>query len=108
MAQIKWTESALADLDDIANFIALDKPSAAKKLVRDVFKSVSNLKKFPQSGRRPPELKGTSYREVIIDPCRVFYRVEKSKIYILYVMRMERELRKFLLEDRDSDVSLHF
>lgn len=105
MAQVKWTEPALADLDNIANFIALDKPAAAKKLVREVFKSVSHLKKFPQSGRRPPELNGSSYREVIIGPCRVFYRVEKSKIYILYIMRAERELRKFLLEDRDHESS---
>ena len=31
MAQIKWTEPALDDLNEIAEYIALDKPSAAKK-----------------------------------------------------------------------------
>lgn len=41
MAQIKWTEPALGDLDEIAEYIALDKPSAAKKLVQDVFKAVT-------------------------------------------------------------------
>ena len=102
MAQIKWTEPALNDLDEIAEYISLDKPNAAKKLVQEVFKSVKALKKFPQSGRIPPELPKSDYRELIVGPCRIFYRVEKNKVFILYVMRSERELRIFLLEDRSN------
>lgn len=100
MAQIKWTEPALNDLDEIAEYIALDKPGAAKNLVKEVFKSVKILKQFPESGRCPPELPQTGYRELIVGPCRIFYRIEKKRVYILYVMRSERELRKFLLGDR--------
>jgi len=33
MAQIIWTEPALSDLDEIAEYIALDKPNAANRLV---------------------------------------------------------------------------
>jgi hypothetical protein len=47
----------------------------------------------------------TRYREVIVGPCRVFYRIESSKVYIMYVMRGERELRVFLLEDRARENS---
>jgi hypothetical protein len=36
MAEIIWTESALSDLDAIADYIALDKPEAAHSLVRKV------------------------------------------------------------------------
>lgn len=104
MAQIKWTESALEDLNQIAEYIALDKPNAAKKLVQDVFETVSRLKQFPESGRLPDELKGSTYREVIIGPCRIFYRIEKNKVYILYVMRSERELRQFILQDRNQQL----
>lgn len=100
MAQIKWTEPALNDLDEIAEYIALDKPGAAKNLVKEVFKSVKILKQFPESGRCPPEIPQTGYRELIVGPCRIFYRIEKKRVYILYVMRSERELRKFLLGDR--------
>lgn len=102
MAQIKWTEPALNDLDEIAEYIALDKPSAAKNLVQEVFKSVKLLTKFPQSGRIPPELPASDYRELVVGPCRIFYRIEKNKVFILYVMRSERELRKFLLKDREK------
>ncbi|MDQ6992766.1 MAG: type II toxin-antitoxin system RelE/ParE family toxin [Mariprofundus sp.] len=105
MAQIIWTEPALNDLDEIAEFIALDKPSAAKKLVKEVFKSVKRLKNFPYSGKIPEEIPKTNYREVVVGPCRAIYRVESNKVYILYVMRSERELRVFLLEDRNDEIS---
>ena len=101
MAQIVWTEPALNELDGIAEFIALDKFDAAQKLVQSVFSRVEQLKHQPKSGRVPPELPKTSiYREVIVGPCRVFYRTEKSKIIVIYVMRSERLLRKYILEDR--------
>ncbi|WP_404356203.1 type II toxin-antitoxin system RelE/ParE family toxin [Methylotuvimicrobium sp. KM1] len=103
MAQIKWTEPALNDIDEIAEYIALDKPGATKKLVTEIFKTTRRLKNFPESGRCPPELQDTNYRELIVGPCRIFYRVQKTTVYILYVMRSERELRKFLLEDRAKE-----
>jgi len=46
MAQIKWAEPALNNFDEIAEYISLDKPSAAKNLVQEVFKAVKSLKKF--------------------------------------------------------------
>jgi len=105
MAQIKWTEPALNDLNEIAEYIALDKPSAAQKLVKSVFKSVNRLKGFPKSGRKPSELPENNYREIIVGPCRVFYRTEESAVFILYVMRGERELRQFILADRSNEIS---
>lgn len=105
MAKIIWTEPALLDLDKIAEYIALDKPGAANRLVQKVFSTTDRLKQFPESGRKPPEFKKSRYREIIVDPCRVFYRIEKDKIYILYVMRSERRLRKYLLAARAEENS---
>lgn len=99
MVKIVWAEPALIDLDEIAEYIALDKPSATKKLVRDVFAKVKRLKKFPKSGKRPFELQNTDYREIIIGPCRIFYRYSNDNIFILYVMRGERELKLYILEE---------
>ena len=94
--EIIWTESALADLDRIADYIALDKPEAANRLVRRVFDSVQRLSDFPESGSCPKELKGTSYRHLVIPPLRIFYRVQEHQIFIIYVMRGEK---LFLHED---------
>ncbi len=102
MAQIIWTEPALSDLNAIAEYIALDKPSAATNLVQKVFSSTDRLEQFPESGRKPPEFKKSKYLEIIVNPCRIFYRIEGDNIYILYVMRSERKLRKYLLNAREN------
>ena len=102
MAQVIWTEPALSDLDAIAEYIALDKLSAAANLVQKVFSNTDRLEQFPESGRKPPEFKKSRYLEIIVNPCRIFYRIEGDKVYILYVMRSERKLRKYLLNARKN------
>ena len=100
MAKIIWTEPALIDLNEIAEYIALDKPTTASNLVQNIFTKTERLEEFPNSGRNPPELKKSRYKEIIVKPCRIFYRIDKDNIYILYVMRSERTLRQFLLNER--------
>jgi toxin ParE1/3/4 len=82
MAQLVWTEPALIDLDEIAEYIALDDPSAASNYVQKVFDRVERLVIYPNSGKRPEELPRTSYREVVVPPGRVFYRVENDIAFI--------------------------
>ena len=99
MAKIIWTEPALDQLDEIAEYIALDNPVAASELVARIFKKVDRLERFPNSGREPPELPDSIYREVVSNPCRILYRCEGKDVLILHVMRDEMQLRKYLLED---------
>jgi toxin ParE1/3/4 len=98
MAEVVWSEPALADLDAIADFIALDNPSAAAELVRKVFAHVEQLRDYPESGPRPVELKGWRYRQIVEPPCRVFYRYERNTVYVVHVMRAERKLRRTKLK----------
>jgi toxin ParE1/3/4 len=98
VARLIWTEPVLADLDEIADYIALDNPAAARRLVQRVFKSVERLQRFPSSGKRPTELPRTSYRELVVTPCCVFYRVDGDDVFLLSVMRavLNRALRRSL------------
>ena len=105
MAKVVWTEPALQDLDEIAEYIALDKLSAAKKLVKKVFEATDNLEDFPKIGRKPPELRKTKYLELVVNPCRIFYRQSGEVIYILFVMRSERRLRNYILDERKAKLS---
>lgn len=100
MAQIVWSEPALSDLDAVADYIALENPDAASDLVQRIFAHVEQLAKHPESGNRPPELKRGRYRQIVEPPCRIFYRYDGRKVYVLHVMRSERLLRKELLEPR--------
>lgn len=81
----------------MAEYIALDNPTAADNLVEEVFDKTERLVNFPKSGRIPPELANSIYREVVVPPCRIFYREEGNRVLILYVMREERQLRAYML-----------
>jgi len=98
MAQLIWTEPALLDLDEVADYIALDNPLAAANYVQKVFDRVERLATYPNSGKRPAELPRTPYREIVVPPCRIFYRTEKDQVIILHVMRSDRLLRTYLLD----------
>jgi toxin ParE1/3/4 len=93
MAQLIWTGPALSDLDAIADYIALDNPVAARGLVQRVFKHVAQLAAHPERGSRPPELRRSRYRQIVEPPCRVFYRFDGRRVYILHVMRGEMLLK---------------
>ena len=94
MAEIIWSEPALADLEAIAEYIALENPAAASELVQRVVGHVGQLAEHPESGVRIPELRRSRYRQLIEPPCRVFYRYDGHQVLILHVMRTERLLRK--------------
>ncbi|MCC4284113.1 type II toxin-antitoxin system RelE/ParE family toxin [Marinobacter salarius] len=97
MAEVIWTEPALQELSAIAEYIALDNPAAASRLVEEVFDKTDRLEGFPQSGRIPPELPNSVYREVVVPPCRIFYREDETRVFVLFVMREERLLRAYML-----------
>jgi toxin ParE1/3/4 len=103
MAEVIWTEPALSDLDAIADYIALESPGAARRLVQRVFQHVDQLEEHPRSGPKVPELKGWRYRQIVEPPCRIFYREDAGRVFILHVMRAERLLRPRLLAERDDE-----
>lgn len=100
MVEIIWSEPALSDLDAVADYIALENPAAAAELVRRIFDHIEHLADHPESGSRPQELKRSRYRQIIEPPCRVFYRYDGHRVFILHVMRSERLLRKKQLTAR--------
>lgn len=98
MAEVIWTDPALDQLEEIAEYIALDKPDAASNLVKTIFSTVDRLTQFPESGHVPPELPDSIYRQLYVRPCRIFYRNDDDVVLIVHVMREERQLRRFLLD----------
>jgi len=103
MARLIWTEPALKDLETIAEYIALDKPGAAQRYVQKVFAAVERLSQFPKSGSIPCETSNLPYRQIIIPPCRVFYRYDKDYVFIIFVMRSEQNLQKYILKEREEN-----
>lgn len=105
MAEIVWSEPALSDLDAIADYIALENPIAASELVKRVFNHGDQLSEHPESGSWLKEFGRSRYRQIVEPPCRIFYRHDGHKVFILHVMRSERLLRKGQLASRAKQVS---
>jgi toxin ParE1/3/4 len=76
--KVVWSPLALDKLNSIAEFIALDKPSAAIDWTNDVFDLAENLGSQPEMGRAVPELIGKGYREVIFGNYRIIYKLGSS------------------------------
>ena len=100
MAEIIWTDPALSELEEIADYIALEHPQAAQDLVQRIISHVAQLADHPESGSKPQELRAWRYRQIVHPPCRIFYRIDHEQVVILYVMRSERRLHPSRLRGR--------
>ena len=91
---IVWTRPALASLLEIARYIQIENPSAARRLATTIKSRVARLEKFPESGRTVPEFPTSDLREIIVSDYRVIYRYLKaaSRVEILAVRHGARVL----------------
>ncbi len=82
--RIKWLRTALRNLDDEAEYISRDSPTAAAKVVTGIVKAVALLGQFPSLGR-PGRVAGT--RELVVSgtPYIIPYRARGDAVEILRV-----------------------
>lgn len=91
MAEVVWTKNALADLDDIGEYIAKDSLKYAKLTVAKLFESPDILERNPRAGKKVPELNNESIRHLIRGSYRIIYHlVSDNYIEILTVHRSSR------------------
>ena len=81
--KILFTEYAEKQFLEYLDFIRSDNPDAAIKMRDKALTTLKRLKTFPESGRIIPEYPGFPYREVIVKPCRFFYRIIGDSIIIV-------------------------
>jgi len=99
--KIIWTELAIEQLEEYADYIALDKPSAALSWAKKIQKSVRKLKDFSESGRKVPEINRRNIREIIDGNYRIIYRIEEKRISILTI----RNSRQLLSDNDDFETN---
>ena len=83
--KIIWSPLAIDRASEIAEYIALDKPSAADKWITTLFSKVEQLVSAPKIGRVVPEIGDEQFRELIYGNYRIIYRVEKRQVSILTI-----------------------
>jgi toxin ParE1/3/4 len=98
MAKLTWTEPALRQLEEIIDFIALDKSEAASRVAKSIFDATDNIESFRLLGRKIPEFPEEGYRQIWIRPCWIYYRIITDEIFILHVRRAESPFRIEFIE----------
>ena len=90
--KITWSPIAIDRVSEIADYIAKDKPAAAKKWIEKIFSKVEQLKLSPKMGRIVQEILDTNYRELIYRNYRIIYRIENKQISILTIRHSKQML----------------
>jgi len=94
MVKINWTDQAVEDLTNIAEFIRKDSEKYARITVKNIRDRASQLKRFPTSGKIVPEIEKTEIRELIFGNYRIIYKIFSStRIDILTVHHSARQLK---------------
>jgi addiction module RelE/StbE family toxin len=88
--RIKWLRLALSDINEIAEFIALDNISAANKVIDHIYRNIKHLKDHPNMGRTG-RITGTRELYIPGTPFIVPYRVIDNGIEILRVLHTSRK-----------------
>ena len=99
--EVIWSEVAENDLIQIVEYIAINDLSNALKVLKKIKERVALLTTAPQRGRIVPELKDhgiLQYRELIIKPWRVVYRISNQDVYVLVVLDARQNVEEILLK----------
>jgi len=88
--RIRWVKVALADLDEIAEYITQSNPAAAKKVAKCIWEATHLLSEHPGMGRTG-RVSGTRELVVVGTPYIVPYRVKGDTVEILRVIHAARK-----------------
>jgi len=99
--KVAWAEIAQNDLKQIIDYIAIDSPGNASRILQKIKQKVSDLYTMPDRGRIVPELKAQgiyTYRELVVAPWRVIYRISDTTVFVLSVIDSRRNVEDILLD----------
>ena len=99
--RVVWTQAASDDLGAIVTYIAQDSPTNARRFLAKLKKKADSLKTAAERGRLVPELSRSgvlAFRELIVKPYRIMYRINGNGVTVLAVFDGRRDLEEVLLE----------
>ena len=98
MATLNWTAEAERWLKDIYDYIALDNPTAAAKVVTGIYQKAQILLKFPEIGYSYRDETDGRIKILLYGHYRITYLIkDKNQIDILGVFHGALDIKKYLL-----------
>ena len=97
--EVRLTQGAEQDLEDIYDYLAQSDPEYADSLLDGLMEMVESLSTFPARGSYPKELLATGiheYRQVILKGFRLIYRIHGSQIVVYLIADGRRDFQSLL------------
>ena len=89
---VNWTETAIANLQAIRDYVARDSPGYAQVMVDRIIGRTQLLASLPMLGAEVPEYRDASIRELLEHPYRIVYRVMPHQIDVVAVIHGSRRI----------------
>jgi toxin ParE1/3/4 len=90
--RVRWTTDAADDLERICDYVARERPEAARRIAMDVLRAIEDLGTFPNQGR-PGRAPGT--RELVLTrPFLAVYEVREEEVQVLRILHGARQWPK--------------
>lgn len=99
MAQVRWAEPALDDLQAIVDFISRDSAAYAARLTHKIVEAPRRLAALPRSGARVPEFDRDVIRELTVRPFRVICAIRGDECLVVAVVHGSRDLSRLIDPD---------
>ena len=93
--RVRWTRSAVADLREMFEYIAVEDVEAARRLKKRISEATKELRDFAEIGRMIPEFGNPLLRERIVPPYRVVYSLIGEEVRILGLVHSRRIMPHF-------------
>lgn len=97
---VRMTQSAEKDLNEIIEFIAQNNPQTAIKIMEKIQAKIRTLNHYPYRGGYVPELLAKNikgYRQVTETPWKIIYRIDDNVVNILVIIDSRRNLQDILI-----------
>ena len=98
---VNVTANAKSDLRNIVSFISQNNPQTALKILEKLEAKINTLDHFPHRGGYVPELLKRNikdYRQLIVSPWRIIYRVDENIVNILVIIDSRRNVQDILIQ----------
>ena len=98
--QVYWSKTAKQDLEEIIKYLGTMSENVAREKYSLIKETAEKLKHFPDKGRIIPELERnniTKYREIVVSPWRLMYKVDQSRVFIMALIDGRRNIEDILL-----------
>ncbi len=96
--KVVLTESALADLDEIADWIGRDDLDRAEAFVESLRRKCATLSRHPRRHSTVPRISGVELRKLTYRDYLIFYLVLDERVEVVHILHGARDWAALLAE----------